>query len=551
MSTASIVLALFAGPLSAPAAPAVLALDGVMAPQPILEVQDPEASDAGEDKGLEDWLDHKMHRVNVFIGGGDDPDTAEEENAFGFFQMIPIGVDDSDGDPIRVPLLVMWLVLGSIFFTVRMAFVQFRVFGHAIAVTRGKYDNPNDEGEVTHFQALTAALSATVGLGNIAGVAIAISIGGPGATFWMIVAGFLGMASKFVECTLGQLYREVRSDGSVMGGAMCYLSTGLKEKGMGGLGKVLAVVFAVLCMGGSFAGGNSFQVNQSLGAIKEAIPSLEGFEWIYGLIMTAMVAVVIVGGIKRIAATAEKIVPLMCGIYVAACLIVLVMKMGEIPEAFGTILSGALRPEAGFGAIIGVLVVGFQRAAFSNEAGVGSAAIAHAAAKTKYPIREGVVASLGPFIDTVVICTMTALVIVITGAYNDPELQHLVDGNNGAALTSMAMQGAIGSWFKYVLAIAVMFFAYSTMISWSYYGERCWVWLFGDASSMIYKVIFLVFVFLGSVVSATSVLEFGDLMILGMAFPNVLGVVILSGKVRTLMDKYLTGLKAGEYKIYD
>ncbi|HJM58149.1 MAG TPA: alanine/glycine:cation symporter family protein [Planctomycetota bacterium] len=551
MSTASILLALFAAPLGAPATSAVPALDGVASPQPIVEAQEAEAADAGEDKGFEDWLDHKMHRVNVFIGGGDDPDTKEEEeNAFGFFQLIPIGVDDSDGEPIRVPLLVMWLVLGSIFFTVRMAFVQFRVFRHAIEVTRGRYDDPEDEGEVSHFQALTAALSATVGLGNIAGVAIAISIGGPGATFWMIMAGFLGMASKFVECTLGQLYREVRRDGSVMGGAMCYLSTGLKEKGMGGLGKVLAVIFAVLCMGGSFAGGNSFQVNQSLGAIKEAIPSLEGFEWIYGLIMTAMVAVVIVGGIKRIAATAEKIVPLMCGIYVAACLIVLVMKMGEIPAAFGTILSEALRPEAGFGAIIGVLVVGFQRAAFSNEAGVGSAAIAHAAAKTKYPIREGVVASLGPFIDTVVICTMTALVIVITGAYNDPDLQHLVDGNNGAALTSMAMQGAIGSWFKYVLAIAVMFFAYSTMISWSYYGERCWVWLFGDASSMIYKMIFLVFVFLGSVVSATSVLEFGDLMILGMAFPNVLGVVILSGKVRTLTDKYLARLKAGEFKVY-
>ena len=551
MSTASILLALFAAPLGAPATSAVPALDGVASPQPIVEAQEAEAADAGEDKGFEDWLDHKMHRVNVFIGGGDDPDTKEEEeNAFGFFQLIPIGVDDSDGEPIRVPLLVMWLVLGSIFFTVRMAFVQFRVFRHAIDVTRGRYDDPEDEGEVSHFQALTAALSATVGLGNIAGVAIAISIGGPGATFWMIMAGFLGMASKFVECTLGQLYREVRRDGSVMGGAMCYLSTGLKEKGMGGLGKVLAVIFAVLCMGGSFAGGNSFQVNQSLGAIKEAIPSLEGFEWIYGLIMTAMVAVVIVGGIKRIAATAEKIVPLMCGIYVAACLIVLVMKMGEIPAAFGTILSEALRPEAGFGAIIGVLVVGFQRAAFSNEAGVGSAAIAHAAAKTKYPIREGVVASLGPFIDTVVICTMTALVIVITGAYNDPDLQHLVDGNNGAALTSMAMQGAIGSWFKYVLAIAVMFFAYSTMISWSYYGERCWVWLFGDASSMIYKMIFLVFVFLGSVVSATSVLEFGDLMILGMAFPNVLGVVILSGKVRTLMNKYLASLKAGEFKVY-
>jgi AGCS family alanine or glycine:cation symporter len=240
----------------------------------------------------------------------------------------------------------------------------------------------------------------------------------------------------------------------------------------------------------------------------------------------------------------------MCGIYVLACLVVLATSFGEIPAAFGKILSEALRPEAGFGALVGVLVVGFQRAAFSNEAGVGSAAIAHAAAKTKYPIREGIVASLGPFIDTVVICTMTALVIVITGAYENPDLKHLVDSNDGAALTSMAMQGAIGSWFKYVLAIAVMFFAYSTMISWSYYGERCWVWLFGDASSMIYKLIFLAFVFLGSVISATNVLEFGDLMILGMAFPNILGVVLLTGKVRTLMKSYLASLKAGEFKVY-
>ncbi len=514
-------------------------------------VWDDQAGAATEEEGFEDWLDHKMERVNVFIGGGDDPATVEKENNFGFFMRISIGVDGADGEPIEVPLLVMWLVLGSIFFTFRLSFVQFRVFKHAIAVTRGRFDDPEDEGEVSHFQALMSALSATVGLGNIAGVAIAISLGGPGATFWMIIAGFLGMASKFVECTLGQLYREVRSDGSVMGGAMCYLSKGLGEKGLGGLGKVLAVLFAVLCMGGSFAGGNSFQVNQSLGAIKEAVPGLIGREWIYGLIMTAMVAVVILGGIKRIAATAEKIVPLMCGVYVLSCLLVLGQSIGEIPAAFSLIFSEALSPKAGFGALVGVLVVGFKRAAFSNEAGVGSAAIAHAAAKTKYPIREGVVASLGPFIDTVVICTMTALVIVITGAWDNPDYAHLVTGNKGAALTSMAIQGALGAWFKYVLAVAVMFFAYSTMISWSYYGERCWVWLFGDASSIIYKLIFLVFVFLGSVVSATSVLEFGDLMILGMAFPNVLGVVLLSGKVSVLTKKYLASLRAGEFKVYN
>jgi AGCS family alanine or glycine:cation symporter len=524
----------------------------VATPEPLVEQASEEgtAEAGGAIAAFETWVDHKMSRVNVFIAGGDDPATDEKENAFGFFHKIPIGVTGADGKMIRVPLLVLWLVLGSLFFTLRLSFVQFRVFRHALSVTRGRYDDPSDEGEVSHFQALTAALSATVGLGNIAGVAIAISIGGPGATFWMIIAGFLGMASKFVECTLGQLYREVREDGSVIGGAMCYLSKGLGEMGLGRLGKVLGVLFALLCMGGSFAGGNSFQVNQSLGAIKEAIPALAGYEWIYGAIMTVLVGVVIVGGIKRIAATAEKIVPLMCGIYVLACLVVLATSFGEIPAAFGKILSEALRPEAGFGALVGVLVVGFQRAAFSNEAGVGSAAIAHAAAKTKYPIREGIVASLGPFIDTVVICTMTALVIVITGAYENPDLKHLVDSNDGAALTSMAMQGAIGSWFKYVLAIAVMFFAYSTMISWSYYGERCWVWLFGDASSMIYKLIFLAFVFLGSVISATNVLEFGDLMILGMAFPNILGVVLLTGKVRTLMKSYLASLKAGEFKVY-
>jgi AGCS family alanine or glycine:cation symporter len=524
----------------------------VPTPEPLVEQASEEgtAEAGGAIAAFETWVDHKMSRVNVFIAGGDDPATDDKENAFGFFHKIPIGVTGADGKMIRVPLLVLWLVLGSLFFTLRLSFVQFRVFRHALSVTRGRYDDPSDEGEVSHFQALTAALSATVGLGNIAGVAIAISIGGPGATFWMIIAGFLGMASKFVECTLGQLYREVREDGSVIGGAMCYLSKGLGEMGLGRLGKVLGVLFALLCMGGSFAGGNSFQVNQSLGAIKEAIPALAGYEWIYGAIMTVLVGVVIVGGIKRIAATAEKIVPLMCGIYVLACLVVLATSFGEIPAAFGKILSEALRPEAGFGALVGVLVVGFQRAAFSNEAGVGSAAIAHAAAKTKYPIREGIVASLGPFIDTVVICTMTALVIVITGAYENPDLKHLVDSNDGAALTSMAMQGAIGSWFKYVLAIAVMFFAYSTMISWSYYGERCWVWLFGDASSMIYKLIFLAFVFLGSVISATNVLEFGDLMILGMAFPNILGVVLLTGKVRTLMKSYLVSLKAGEFKVY-
>ncbi len=456
-----------------------------------------------------------------------------------------------------MPLAVLWLVLGAIFFTVRMGFVQLRALGHAVRVTRGDYDNPEDEGEVTHFQALSAALSATVGLGNIAGVAIAISIGGPGATVWMILAGFLGMASKFTECTLGQMYRRQRPDGSVMGGAMYYLSDGLKELGVGGIGRLLAVIFALLCVGGSLAGGNSFQVNQSLNALKETVPFFVEYNWMYGLIMTTLVAAVILGGLRRIASTAEKIVPTMCGIYVLAALTVIVLHASEVPAAIGTILSGAMTPAAGFGGLMGVLVQGFKRAAFSNEAGVGSAAIAHSAAKTEYPVREGVVALLEPMIDTIIVCTMTALVIVITGAYQGVDASgeatvfapYLQDAN-GAGLTSQAFATTL-SWFPYVLAVAVVLFAFSTMISWSYYGERCWVWLFGDQSSLSYKMLFLVFVFLGSVITAQQVLEFGDLMILGMALPNILGVVLLSGKVKRSLDGYMEELRSGKMKPFE
>jgi AGCS family alanine or glycine:cation symporter len=458
--------------------------------------------------------------------------------------------DNDEGDGVQLPATVVWLVLGAIFFTLRMGFINFRAFRHAIAVTAGKYDDPKDQGEVTHFQALTAALSATVGLGNIAGVAIAISIGGPGATFWMIVAGLLGMSSKFTECTLGQKYREVRPDGRVMGGAMFYLTKGLKEMRLGPLGAVLAVFFALLCIGGSFAGGNAFQVNQSLNALTEPFPAIAEVPWVYGLIMTVMVGVVILGGIKRIAATAEKIVPFMCAIYVLAALIVIVGDYHRIPWAFGVIFEGAFSPGAAFGGFAGVLITGFQRAAFSNEAGIGSAAIAHSAARTPYPVREGIVALLEPFIDTVVICTMTALVIVITGAHENPAYRDLVEADKGAALTSRAMAEVI-PFFPYVLAVAVTLFAYSTMISWSYYGERCWAWLFGDRSSLVYRVIFLAFVFLGSIVSARNVLVFGDLMILGMALPNILGVVLLSGKVRRDLTAYWTKLKAGELPTYD
>ena len=448
-----------------------------------------------------------------------------------------------------LPFTVLWLVFGATFLTLRMAFINLRAFGHAIQITRGKYDDPTDVGEVTHFQALSAALSATVGLGNIAGVAIAVSIGGPGATVWMIVAGLLGMTSKFTECTLGQQYREVRPDGRIMGGAMFYLSKGLAEKGWPTLGKVLAVMFAIMCIGGSFGGGNSFQVNQSMNAVSESFPIFNTYPWLYGLIMMVLVGIVIIGGIRRIASVADKIVPLMCAVYVLGALVIILDNYANIPAAFGEIFRQAFTPDAAYGGVIGVLVQGFRRAAFSNEAGVGSAAIAHSAAKTDYPVREGIVALLEPFIDTVVICTMTALVIVVTGAYNNPAYEALRAANNGAGLTSRAM-GEHLTWFPYILSFAVFLFAYSTMISWSYYGERCWAWLFGDGSSGIYRIIFIICVFLGSIVTSTNVLDFGDLMILGMALPNLLGVLMLSGRVKRELDQYWAMKKSGEFVEY-
>ena len=448
---------------------------------------------------------------------------------------------------IELPLVVAWLLVGAVFFTLRMRFVNIRLFRHAIDLVRGKYDKPDSKGEVTHFQALSAALSATVGLGNIAGVAIAVGTGGPGATFWMILIGLLGMSLKFTECTLGQKFRRTRADGRLMGGAMFYLSKGLEEMNLKHLGGFLAGLFCLLCIGGSLGGGNAFQVVQSLTQIKTVVPLLEDYPWIYGLVLTILVGLVILGGIKSIAKVASKVVPAMCGVYLLACLTILAMHVTEIPAAFILIIEEAFTPNAAYGGFLGVLIIGVKRAVFSNEAGIGSAAIAHSAAKVEHPVEEGVVALLEPFIDTVVVCTMTALVIILTGAYADPANQALIDENQGGALTSAAMGSEI-SWFPLILAVAVFLFAFSTMISWSYYGERCWSWLFGDNSSMIYRLIFLVFTFLGSILTATNVLEFSDLMILGMAFPNVLGLFILSKLVRSDLDDYENKLSSGEIK---
>ncbi|MEZ4721609.1 MAG: alanine/glycine:cation symporter family protein [Flavobacteriales bacterium] len=469
------------------------------------------------------------------------------------FFTIPVG-------GMNVPFVLVWLIVGAVFFTIYMRFVNIRGFRHALDVVRGKYDNPDDAGEVSHFQALTAALSGTVGVGNIAGVAIAVSLGGPGATFWMIVAGLIGMSSKFVECTLGLKYRREYADGSVSGGPMYYLSHGLAKKGMGGFGKVLAVIFAIACIGGSFGGGNMVQINQAT----QQLIDVTGGEasifydrgWIFGLIMALVVGAIIIGGIKSIAKVTDKIVPFMVAIYVAAALIVIGSNIGNIGWAFGQIFGGAFSPDAMYGGFVGVLILGFKRAAFSNEAGIGSASIAHSAAKTDEPISEGIVALLEPFIDTVVICTMTALVIIFAdyGEFTaDQAFEAASTGGSaaGIGLTSSAFAQTI-SWFPIILSVAVILFALSTMISWSYYGIKAWSYLFGNSKASItaYKVLFCLLVIVGAAISANQVFDFGDAMIFAMCFPNVLGLYFLAPEIRKDLKSYMDRVKSGEIKAY-
>jgi len=495
---------------------------------------------------------------------------------------VPLGAYD-------VPFVVILLVVGATFFTIYFKFPNIFKFGMAINTVRGKYDeldhheaqdsgkeaglsvdgdvigtikDESQEGEVSHFQALATAVSGTVGLGNIAGVAVAIALGGPGATFWMIVCGLIGMSTKFVECTLGVKYRDVGPDGTVYGGPMYYMSKGLKERGFGGMGKVLGVLFAVLCVGASFGGGNAFQSNQAT----VQLSSLMGIEGgatgvIIGIIMAVLVGIVIIGGIKRIAKITEKIVPFMAGIYVLAALIIIIANFSYIGDAFSLIFNGAFTPMAGLGGLVGVLIVGFQRAAFSNEAGAGSAAIAHSAVKTKYPASEGVVALLEPFIDTVVICTMTALVIIFFnidganmqsvftyGAAGDSSSSVLLnaDGSSvgGVDLTSMAFDSVIPG-FSYILTIAIVLFAFSTMISWSYYGLQSWKYLFGKGkrADLVYKLLFLVFVVIGAAATLDAVIKFSDAMILALVFPNMIGLFFLFPKVREEMDRYVAAIK--------
>jgi AGCS family alanine or glycine:cation symporter len=495
----------------------------------------------------------------------------------------------------NIPFVVLLLVLGATFFTIYFKFPGVTKFITAINTVRGKYvdiekhgvdklynndealaeediaDTIRDEsahGEVSHFQALATAVSGTVGLGNIAGVAVAIGLGGPGATFWMVVCGLLGMSTKFVECTLGVKYRDVGADGTIYGGPMYYLSKGFKEIGFGAVGKVLGVLFAILCVGASFGGGNAFQSNQAAVQISSLFNLQGGSNGvIIGVVLAILVGIVIIGGIKRIAKITEKIVPFMAGLYIVASLIIIFANFSDIGFAFQLIMDGAFSPMAGLGGLVGVLIVGFQRAAFSNEAGAGSAAIAHSAVRTKYPASEGVVALLEPFIDTVVICTMTALVIIFfningtdaqsvfnyTAAHGSSVILNSTGETiNGVDLTSMAFDSVIPH-FSYVLTVAIVLFAFSTMISWSYYGLQSWKYLFGKgkAADITYKILFLIFVVIGAAATLDAVIKFSDAMILALVFPNMIGLLFLFPKVRQEMKRYLGAISIKKEAIQD
>jgi len=533
----------------------------------------------GQEVGFDEKIDQAFKPVSDFF------------SSVIFFEIAP-----------GTPLVIVLLVLMALFFTIYFGFPNVRYFGTAINVVRGKYDDiegghsvgdpgadidgdgdirdtirdESEEGEVSHFQALATAVSGTVGNGNIAGVALAIALGGPGATFWMIICGFLGMSTKFVECTLGVQYRDVGPDGTVYGGPMYYISKGLKDRGFDKLGKIAAILFAIFCIGGSFGGGNAAQSNQATIVVKDLLAlNSSSAGTLIGVILAILVGIIIIGGIKRIASVTEKVVPFMAGLYLLACLYILGSNISLVPGAFGQIFSQAFTPQAGIGGLIGVLLIGFKRAAFSNEAGAGSASIAHSAVRTKYSASEGLVALLEPFIDTVVICTMTALVIIIfnsTGVfdygpiagaieqadgtlnavvdgvtYNDVKGKVLIDGQlkEGAGITSAAFAKYI-PFSDVFLTIAVVLFAVSTMISWSYYGLQSWKFLFGrgKAADMTYKVLFLIFVVIGAAANMSSIWAFSDAMIFAMVFPNMIGLFFLFPVVKKQLNRYLSAIKA-------
>ncbi|MFF5985669.1 alanine/glycine:cation symporter family protein [Prauserella flavalba] len=464
---------------------------------------------------------------------------------------------------ISFPWIVAWLILAAAIFTCYFGFIQFRRFKLATELVRGKYTNPDEPGEINHFQALASALSGTVGLGNIAGVGVAVTIGGAGATFWMIVAGLLAMCTKFVECTLGVKYREVHEDGTVSGGPMHYLRKGLADRfrnGFGiGLGKVLAVLAAIMLLFFAFAGGNMFQANQTFAQLRDVTGGDDGFlasdgaAFVFGVVLAIVVGAVIIGGIKSIGAVTSRLVPAMAIIYISACLIVIGVNISDVPSAFGEIISGAFTGEGVAGGAIGALIVGFQRSAFSNEAGLGSAPIAHSAVKTKNPITEGYVALLEPFIDTVIVCTMTALTVVIanTQFWNDAKATVAAGGEtpDGVTVTSESFETVL-PWFPYVLTIAVVLFALSTIITWGYYGQKAWAFLFGKSrtAERVYQAIFCLLTIAGCVLTLGSVLSFADAVLFLLALFNIIGLYLLVPVVKREVADFAGKLRSGEVK---
>jgi len=476
-------------------------------------------------------------------------------DAVGTFIFYPVTLGS-----ISFPWIVAWLIIGAVVFTIIFRAIQFRGFAHALALASGRYDNPEDPGEVTHFQALTAAVSGTVGLGNIAGVAVAVSIGGPGATFWMVVAGLLSMATKFVECTLGVAFREEHADGTVTGGPFRYLKVAFDKLKIPFLSRALVLVYAVAIIAFGIAGGNMFQANQTFAQAQNVTGGADGplgsaaAALIFGLVLAGIVGFVIIGGIQSIAKVTSRLVPAMATVYVVACLTVIGFNAELVPAAFASIISGAFNPTGVTGGVVGVLLVGFQRAAFSNEAGLGSAAIAHSAVKTRRPVTEGYVALLEPFIDTVIVCTMTALAIVIAQpqSWLDARESYAAGETanpDGVVLTSDAFATVI-PWFPIVLAVAVTLFAFSTLITWSYYTLKAWTTIFGrtPANELTFKIIYCVFTVIGTVLSLSAVLSFADAMLFVCALVNVFGLYLLLPEVRRMLREYEQARRAGEIK---
>ncbi|WP_438985146.1 alanine/glycine:cation symporter family protein [Aequoribacter sp.] len=439
----------------------------------------------------------------------------------------------------KVPLVVVWLLVAAVFFTVYFRFLNFSGFKHAIDIVRGLNHNPKAPGEVTHFQALTTAVSGTVGIGNIGGVAVAISMGGPGATFWLIVAGLLGMSTKFIECTLGTIYRKHNPDGSVSGGPMYYLEQGFLEKGLPNLGKFLGQFYALGIVIGCLGIGNMFQANQAYLQFVTVTGGDSSFfagkGWLVGLVMAIIVGLVIIGGIKSIARVTSKLVPFMAVFYSLSALVIILMNAEALPFAFNAIIEGAFSPEGVAGGMLGVIVIGVQRAVFSNEAGIGSAPIAHSAVQTKEPITQGYVSMLEPFIDTVVICTLTALVIVTT-FYYDPSFNA---GLDGIGMTSAAFERNIG-WSPLLIAFAGMLFAFSTMIAWAYYGLKGFTYLMGEHAwaSNLFKLVFCFFIVVGCSIPLTAVLDFSDALVFLICVPNIIGLYVLAPVAKQALQAY-------------